>query len=130
MRWTDSRPAIEQTRSSTVLRMRLEGANPKAAISGTHRLPGTVNYLVGKDPRGWRTGIETYAQVAYAQVYPGVDLVYYGNQRQLEHDFIVAPGADPARIRLAFEGAKLLSLDADGSLVMDTGEGRCRCTSR
>ncbi|MBS1212441.1 MAG: Cell surface protein, partial [Proteobacteria bacterium] len=113
-----------QAGAGAVLRMSLEGANPTPAISGKSPLPGKVNYLLGKDPRRWRTGIETYGKVHYSEVYPGIDLVYYGNQRQLEHDFIVAPGADPARIRLAFDGARSLSLDPAGNLILDTGEGR------
>ena len=80
--------------------------------------------MQGKDPRRWRTGIATYGKVHYSDVYPGIDVVYYGNQGQLEHDFIVAPGADPASIRLVFDGAKDLSLDPVGSLTVDTGEGK------
>ena len=68
----------------------------------------------------------TYGKVRYAQVYPGIDLVYYGNQRQLEYDFVVAPGADPARIRLRFEGAREMRVDAQGDLVVETADGAVR----
>ena len=88
------------------LRMRLAGANPNAEARGVEDLPGKANYLIGNDPSRWRTGIPTYARVLYRNVYAGVDLVYYGNQRQLEHDFVVAPGADPKQIRLAVEGSQ------------------------
>jgi hypothetical protein len=66
------------------------------------QLPGTANYFIGNDPAKWRTSVPTYAKVKYAGIYPGIDLAYYGNQRQLEYDFIVAPGASPKPIRLQF----------------------------
>ena len=78
-----------------VVRMRLTGANSELNPVGTEPLQGTANYIVGNDPAKWHTSVPTYARVRYASVYPGVDLVYYGNQRQLEYDFVVAPGADP-----------------------------------
>jgi hypothetical protein len=110
----------------TVLRMQLLGANPAPEISGVERLPGQVNYLQGKDPAQWHTQIPTYAQVKYQGVYPGIDLLYYGQQRQLEYDFIVAPGAHPRTIRLAFEGAKKLEINAEGELVLKTSGGPVR----
>jgi len=106
-------------RGVPVVRMRLTGAASRAADPvGEERLPGTANYFIGNDPAGWHTSVPTYAKVRYRGVYPGVDLVYYGNQRQLEYDFIVAPGADPRPIRLRFAGAKGLRLEADGDLVV------------
>jgi hypothetical protein len=89
--------------TDAILRMRLVGANPEAKSIGVDPLPGKVNYFIGKDPSKWRTNIPTYARVRYQGVYPGVDLVYYGNQRQLEYDFVVAPGADPAAITLQLQ---------------------------
>lgn len=77
-----------------VLRMKLIGANPTPQITGIEELPGKVNYFIGKDPKKWRNNIPNYAKVRYEAVYPGIDLVYYGNQRQLEYDFIVLPGAN------------------------------------
>jgi hypothetical protein len=79
----------------SVLRIGLEHANNSPQISGTDELPGKRNYFVGKDSKNWHSNIPTYRKVKYSGVYPGVDLVYYGNQRQLEYDFVVAPGADP-----------------------------------
>ena len=93
---------------------------------GQEKLPGTVNYLRGKDPSGWRTGISTYARVAYEDIYPGVDLVYYGNQRQLEYDFIVRPGTDPRVIALEAEGADRLEVDERGDLVLHVGNRQVR----
>jgi beta-propeller repeat-containing protein len=115
-----------QPSALTTLRMRLVGANSRARVSGAGKLPGTVNYLQGRDPQQWRTGIATYRQVRYEAVYPGVDLVYYGNQRQLEYDFLVAPGADPGQIRLAFAGAQQVRLDGRGDLLLATPGGTVR----
>jgi len=103
---------------TAVVRMRLGGSSGVAAPVGEEQLPGTANYLIGNDPAKWHTSVPTYAKVCYRSVYPGVDLVYYGNQRQIEYDFVVAPGTDPKSIRLQFGGAKGLRLAADGDLVV------------
>jgi hypothetical protein len=108
------------------VRMRLVGANPAPRIAGAARLPGTVNYFIGDDPARWRTGVPTYASVGYRDVYPGVDLVYYGQRGQLEYDFVVAPGVDPGVISLAFEGAESVATDARGDLVLRTASGDVR----
>jgi hypothetical protein len=108
--------------------MRLVGANTRAKVAGVDPLPGKTNYFIGNDPTKWRTNIPTYARVRYRSVYPGVDLVYYGHQGQLEYDFVVAPGADPRQIALDV-GAGLalperatqaapLRIDRDGDLVV------------
>jgi hypothetical protein len=108
---------------STVLRMRLLGGHRAPKVFGVDRLPGKVNYLRGNDPRRWRTGVPTYGKVRYHGVYPGVDLVYYGDQRRLEYDFIVAPGADPRRVRLGFIGARAVRLEKRGDLLLQTAAG-------
>ena len=77
--------------TAAVLRMRLVGANARAKVTGLEELPGKSSYFIGNDPEKWRTNVPNYARVEYANVYPGVDLVYYGNQRQLEYDFGLAP---------------------------------------
>src|SRR3989441_926920 len=106
--------------------MKLLGANPTPRVTGVEELRGRSNYFIGNDPAKWRANVPTYAKVEYRDVYPGVNLVYYGNQRQLEFDFIVAPGADPQRIRLGVEGADRLDLDAQGDLVVQTGGAQVR----
>jgi len=111
---------------SAVVRLKLLGANQAATAAGQEELPGKANYFIGSDPSRWRTNIPTYAKVHYRNVYAGVDLVYYGNQRQLEHDFVVAPGADPKQIRLAVEGAERLELEAQGDAVLRVGDGEVR----
>jgi len=108
----------------TAVRMRLVGASPAPRVTGLEELPGKANYFIGNNPTKWRTNVPMYAKVRYENVYRGIDLVYYGNQRQLEYDFVVAPGADPRVIRLAFEGADKLALDAHGNLVLHTAHGQ------
>jgi len=96
-------------------------AAPVAALE--HALPGRVSYFVGRDPAAWRTGIATYERVRYRDVYPGIDVVYYGNQGRLEYDFVVAPGASPSAIGLEFTGSRGMRLDDDGRLVIELAEG-------
>jgi hypothetical protein len=108
-----------------VVRMRLAGANAGAvAPVGEEPLPGTANYFIGNDSAKWRTNVPTFAKVRYSGVYPGIDLIYYGNQRQLECDFIVAPGANPNSIRLRFAGATKLSLNSSGDLSVHARNGQ------
>lgn len=111
--------------SVNTLRMKLVGANGSAAIAGAEPRPGVVNYFIGNDPRKWHSGIPTYGKVSYAQVYPGVDLVFYGNQRQLEYDFVVAPGANAGRIHWQIDGAHV-TLDADDILELRAPGGTVR----
>ena len=89
----------------SVLRLRLLGASTGAKVAGMDELPGKSNYFIGKDPKKWHTHVPTYGRVRFASIYPGVDLVYYaGQNRQLEYDFVLAPGADPRAIQLAIAG--------------------------
>jgi hypothetical protein len=113
--------------TNAVVRMRLVGANVKATVTGAEELPGKSNYFIGNDPKKWRTNVPSYGRVNYEGVYPGVDLVYYGNQRQLEYDFVVAPGADPNQIKLSFAGAEGMRIDAaSGDLVLKVGDDEMR----
>ena len=113
----------------SMVRMRFAGANPQAEMVGLEKLPGIVNYILGEDPSKWRTNIPTYQKVEYTNVYPGIDLVYYGHQGQLEYDFIVAPGADPTQITLAFEGVKTIDVDEHGDLVLTVPQLSTNATS-
>ncbi|MGA3095035.1 MAG: SBBP repeat-containing protein [Bryobacteraceae bacterium] len=112
-----------EAQSVETLRMSLIGANAKANAVGMAPQPGVVSYFIGNDPKNWRSGIPTYGKVDYAQIYPGVDLVFYGNQRQLEYDFVVSPGADASRIAWRIDGARA-RLDAEGSLVLQSRHGQ------
>jgi hypothetical protein len=109
--------------TTDVVRMQLAGANQASEPTGIDQLPGVTNYFIGNDPSKWHAGIPNYAKVRYAGVYPGVDLVYYGNQQQLEYDFVVAPGADARPIRLHFDGARRLTLDGKGDLAIAARDG-------
>jgi hypothetical protein len=109
--------------ASSFLRMQLVGANGKTEPVGEDQLPGTADYFIGSDPAKWRASVPTYAQVRYRGIYPGIDLVYYGNQRQLEFDFALAPNADPGSIRLRFGEPNRLHLGANGDLVVATAYG-------
>lgn len=111
---------------SQVVRMTLRGANPEAEVVGVQELPGKVNYFIGNDPKKWRTNIPTYKRIEYKDIYPGVNMVYYGNQGQLEYDFVVSPGADPSAIQLAFEGSDKVEMDAKGDLILKTASGDLR----
>lgn len=113
-------PSLTTTDTTAVVRTKLVGSNPHPHVLGLKELPGKVNYLIGNDPSKWRTNVPTYGTVRYEEVYRGVDMVYYGNQGQLEYDFIVAPGADPKAIVLDFDGAEKLELDARGDLIVHT----------
>ena len=116
------RQQTPEAASVDTVRMSLIGANTKADAVGLARQPGVVSYFVGNDPKNWRSGIPTYGKVKYPQVYPGVDLVFYGNQLQLEYDFVVAPGADPSRIAWRIDGAGA-SVDAQGNLALSAPNG-------
>jgi hypothetical protein len=111
------------TEPPAVLRMKLLGANPGAVVAGREELPGKSNYFIGNDPRKWRTNVPQYARAAYEDVYPGVSLAYYGNQGQLEYDFVVKPGADARKIRLGVEGADAVRVDGEGNLILNMRDG-------
>ena len=111
---------------STALRMRLLHGNDNPAISGLDQLPTVSNFYLGNDPSKFRTGVPHFARVKYEQVYPGIDVVYYGQQNELEYDFIVAPGANPNLIQMEFAGATKLRLDKNGDLVIRTQAGEIR----
>lgn len=119
----NERSAFESEARSEALRLKFAGANPTPRIECTRELTGRVNYFIGDDSRKWRTDVPTYAGVKYRDVYPGIDLLYYGDQRGLEYDLIVAPGADPGRIAMRVEGAAGLKLDHDGNLMLKMAGG-------
>jgi len=119
-------PSTNQPARNAVIQLKLVGANPNPAVTGENLQPGTVNYFIGNDPKKWQTKVPLYKQVRYQAVYPGIDLIYYGNQTRVEHDFIVAPGADPSKIQLDVQGVDKLSLAANGDLVMYKGSDEVR----
>ncbi|MDP1805714.1 MAG: hypothetical protein Q8K72_11145, partial [Acidimicrobiales bacterium] len=94
-------------------------ANPAAELVAADPLGATVSRITGNDPSQWRTGTPTFGRVAARQGWPGVDMVWHGDQRRLEHDMVVAPGVDPAVVALDVDGARALTVDAAGDLVLD-----------
>jgi uncharacterized repeat protein (TIGR01451 family) len=125
---SSNRDAVKRGQSAVEvesLQMKLAGANRNAAVTGAELLPGKSNYLIGNDETKWRTNIPQFARVRYENIYPGINLVFYGNQGRLEYDFQVAPGSDPGKAELEFDGAKQLALE-DGALVVKGKSGSVR----
>src|SRR5258706_6516059 len=109
--------------SFAVMRMRFVGANPMPRIEGSKQLSGRTNYLIGNNPKQWRSNIPNYARVRYQEVYPGVNVDYYGTQGRLEYDLQIDPGADPKVIELDCEGADKVTIDAQGNLRLMVAGG-------
>ncbi len=116
----------ELAKAGAVLRMKLVKANSSAKVTGEDELPGKTNYFIGNDPREWTTNVANYAKVRYEGVYSGIDLVYHGNQRQLEYDFVVKPGANPSQIEMEFNGATKMRQEHNGDLRLETEQGEIR----
>jgi hypothetical protein len=122
-------PGSTAPQSPTVLQFSLIGATDNVSVSGEDPQPGKVNYFFGSNPSQWRTNVTTYGRIRYHNVYPGIDLIYYGNNRQLEYDFAVSPSANASQIQFQIQGAKSINLDANGNLVLDTGNGQLTFTT-
>lgn len=120
-----STEAVLTTDGRNTLQMGLLGASPHAQLTGRDELPGKSNYFLGSDPSNWHTDVPIFSKVHYSNVYPGVDLIFYGNQRELEYDFLLAPGADPNSIGLTFSGVKCGHLD-HGDAVWESDDGEIR----
>ncbi len=119
--------AARRGTQSAVLRMKLKNANPAAAVTGESEMGARANYFIGNDPKNWHTDVASYERVRYSQVYPGVDVIYYGRQEQLEYDFEVAPGVDSSQIALEFAGVGRMRVErATGDLVLTTAAGEVR----
>jgi len=114
---------LERAHRQWAVRMKLEGGRVPAQWEAEEKQPGLSNYFLGNDPAKWRTNVPNYARVRARDIYPGIDLICYGNQRQLEYDLVVEPGADPSRVQLAWEGADSLRLNEAGDLVLATPLG-------
>ena len=112
--------------AGAVLRMDLVGSKGAQAVAGTDLLPGSSSYFIGNDPSKWHSHIPQFAQVKYSAIYPGIDLVYYGKQGQLEYDFRVAPGSDPSQVKLHFSGAENLIQADNGDIILSTKDGDVR----
>lgn len=121
----DSQASSSDRRSAT-LRMKLVDASTKSQITGIDEQPGRSSYFTGNDSRQWISGVPAWSKVRYESVWPGIDLIWHGNQRQIEHDFVIAAGADPARIKLEFDGARRIGIDREGAVAISTETGELR----
>lgn len=119
-------PSSDESVPARRVTMRLEGANSTPFVSGVEEQAARANYFIGNDPSKWVRGVETYSGVLYSSVYRGVDLVFHSNERQLEYDFTVAPGADANAIRLRFDGVDDLMLGPEGALILHTAAGELK----
>jgi len=117
--------AFASGESRKAISVEFAGSHPGDAAPGP-KLPGQINVIRGNDPRQWKLGLPTYERVSWPSVYPGIDVVYYGNQQELEFDFVVKPGADPGAIRMKVLGADKLALDAAGSIQLGDAAGGIR----
>jgi hypothetical protein len=114
------------------VRLQFVSTNPHPQILGLARQVGKVNYFIGDNPRRWHTDIPTYGEVLYRDLYPGIDLAFYGKRGQPEYDWVVKPGANPSAIKLRVEGSRSgaqgLRIDRQGNLVVREGSGIIRQT--
>jgi hypothetical protein len=117
-------PGRSKMATGEVIEITLVGANHHARAVGGDKLPGHSNYLLGSNPAAWITDVEHYTKVRYADVYPGIDLVFHGNQGRLEHDFVLHPGADARRIAFDFSGVQQSALSGSGDLLLRVGDGQ------
>jgi hypothetical protein len=115
----DGRDSAGEPEAQTVLRMRCVGATSRLEVEGEDYMRSTANYFIGNEPALWRTNVPTCGKVRYRGIYPGIDLVFYGKEGQLEYDFVVKPGADPGQIALSIEGADAVEISPAGDLRME-----------
>jgi hypothetical protein len=111
---------LSEARVSSTTRLSWLGSNPYAQPRGLNRQPGVSNYLLGKDPRKWQRHVSHYDRVQLRDLYPGIDLTYYGNQQRVEFDYAIAPHADPKSIQVGISGPSIVSLDAGGRLSISS----------
>ena len=116
-------PEASHFERGSSLRLQFPNSNSNARMTPFEEQVGKINYLIGNDPKSWHVNIPTYAKVKQHNLYPGVDVVYYGTQQQLEYDFVVSPGANPRMIALAFSGADKVRLDENGNLIASVAAG-------
>lgn len=117
----DRGPAAEP--KAALLKLIPLGAKKHPPIVAEGLQEGKVNYFIGNDPKRWKRSLPTYQAVVYQELYPGIDMKFYGNNRQLEYDIVIKPGADPSKVRLAYEGVKGLKLTEEGGLLIELSEG-------
>ena len=120
---SSSKITLHHKDKSAQISSRLVGSSKSPRLEALDPLPGHSNYFRGQDRSKWVSGVPNFARVRAAGVYPGIDLIYYGDQNRLEYDFVVAPGANPNAIRLRFDGVRSLRTDTQGNLILSTSAG-------
>ena len=115
--------AVQSKKEAFTLKVEWIGGNRKPVTQSMDLLPGTSNYFLGGEPKDWYTNIPNYGRIEYQDVYPGVDFIFYGNQRQLEYDMVLKPGARLDSVKLRFTGATRIAVDSSGDLVLYTPAG-------
>ena len=110
----------------SMIKDEIVGANLNPSAKGHSLMEYKCNYFIGNEPDKWRTRVPNYESIQYQEVYPGIDLKYYGNGRQMEYDFIVSPGADYRQIQIRYDGAESLTLEENGDLIIKTAFGELR----
>jgi len=116
----------KKSHGPAALRLKMVGANANPTFTASDELPGKTNYFLGKSSANWRTNVPNYRNVTEGGVYNGIDIINYGNQGQLENDFVIAPGADPRVIQIAFQGATHVRIDRAGDLLVGISGGDVR----
>ena len=116
-------PHERDSMETMMIKASFVGCNPNPQLAGDNVLDYTCNYFLGSDQSKWRTDVPNYTSVTYKEVYPGIDLKYYGDGHRMEYDFIVPPNGDYSRIKIQYEGAKSLAVNASGDLVIETAWG-------
>ena len=119
-------PIRGEARTSALCKMKFVGANRATHVRGTDELAGKSHYFIGRDAKAWRTNLANFGRLKYEGLYKGIDAIFYGNLKQIEYDFLVAPGADVTAIRLSFAGIKQIRTEANGDLILMTATGDIR----
>lgn len=110
-------------RKSEVMKLTAIGGNKKPKVFAEGMQEGKVNYFIGSNQKKWQTNIPTYGAIVYEGIYKNIDMKFYGNNRQMEYDIIVKPGANPSKVQLSYEGIKNLIVTKDGRLEISMKEG-------
>ena len=119
----DNGAVLKFSKKLKPIQMKFVNANDSVKISSLNKHSEKVNYFIGNNKKNWLKGINTFEKVKYTDIYPGIDLVYYGNHEKLEYDFVVSPGANPKDIKISFSGAENVFIDANENLVLHTPDG-------
>ncbi len=116
--------SVAQKQPAQIVQIQFKNARPSTNLRGINQLSARSNYFIGNDRAQWKPDVPHFESICYQEIYPGIDLVFYGNQRHLEFDFQLSPGSNPQDIKLAFNGAQNLRLNSTGDLIITTQSGQ------